>query len=205
MAVVLSPEFVDASVAELLAARIHPHLAGYLCLVRTAARDGTTSHLPGEFKDFFETFLRVPNGTEELPYLRPFWNKGSDVRAWNQPNVAGTYAPSSIRPGMPFDVVVEIDGTGRAATYSLRANHAQLALENLAGGCPIPVAPLAAFLYRDYGFDIEGEPSLSAVVRVFRYEFGYEDHEPGPNDDFATLFVDETGAGSTSDLFEELI
>lgn len=203
MPVVLSPDFVDSCVGELLAARIHPHFAGYLCLVRTAAREGTSSHLPGEFKEFFETFFRVPNGTEELPYLRPFWNKGSDVRAWNQPNVAGTYAPSSIRPGMPFDAVVEVDGTGRAATYSLRDDHARLALENLANGSRISAARLAAFLYRDYAFDLEGEPSLAAVVEVFRYEFGY-DAEPGQAD-FATLFVDETDAGSTADLFEELI
>lgn len=201
---VLTPDFVDSCVAELLAARIHPHFAGYLCLVRTAAREGTPTHLPGEFKEFFETFLRVANGTEELPYLRPFWNKGSDVRAWNQPNVAGTYAPSSIRPGMPFDAVVEVDGTGRTATYSLREDHARLALNNLANGNPISAARLAAFLYRDYAFELEGEPSLAAVVKVFRYEFGYEG-ETGPTNEFATLFVDETDAGSTADLFEELI
>lgn len=204
MRVVLTPQFIDESVAGLLAAKIHPHFAGYLCLVRVAAREGRTTELPGEFKDFFDTFLLVPNGTDDLPYLRPFWNQGSDVRAWNQPNVAGTYAPSSIRPGMPFSAVVEVHGAGREATYSLRENHANLALVNLAYGRQVRVGLLAAFLYRDYAFDIPGDPSLSSVVGVFRYEFGYEDAEGNVAADFGTLFVDESEAGSTSDLFEEL-
>jgi hypothetical protein len=205
MAVVLRPDLVDASVAELLSARIHPHFAGYLCLVRTAARDGSTEKLPGEFKDFFETFFRVPNGTDELPYLRPFWNTGSDVRAWNQPNVAGTYAASSVRPGMPFSEVVLVEGAGRAATYSLRDGHAALALAHLAGGQKVPVAPLAAYLYRDYSFNFDGEPSLAGVVDVFKYEFGYRPEEGATNEDFDVLFVDESQAGNTSDQFEELV
>ena len=205
MAVVLSPSFVDECVAELLAAKIHPHFAGYLCLLRTAARDGTLAGLPNEFADFFDTFLRVPNGSDELPYLRPFWHQGSDVKAWTNKNVAGTYAPASIRPGMPFSEVVEVQGTGRAATYSLREGHAGLALGHLAFGQLVPVVPLAAFLYRDYAFDLVGEPSVASVVKVFRFEFGLEDSDGQISDDFGTLFVDESGAGSTADLFEENI
>jgi hypothetical protein len=205
VAVVLTPSFVDESVTELLAAKIHPHFAGYLCLLRTAARERTTADLPGEFTDFFDTFLRVPNGSDELPYLRPFWHQGSDVKAWTNKNVAGTYAPASIRPGMPFSEVVEVKGAGRAATYSLREGHAALALEHLAFDQPVPAVPLAAFLYRDYAFDLAGEPSVAGVVKVFRYEFGLEDPEGQVSDDFATLFVDESGAGSTADLFEENI
>jgi hypothetical protein len=79
--------------------KIHPNFAGYLCLKRTAARDGRTTDLRPDFKAFFDTFLRVSGGSEDRPYLKPF---PSDVKLWFNPNVAGSFAPSSLRPTSPF-------------------------------------------------------------------------------------------------------
>lgn len=202
MAFVVRPEIVNESVAELIRAGIHEHLAGYLCVLRTAARDGASEGLRPNFKEFFDTFFAVPNAPSGLPYLRPFTKTGSGISAWNQPNVAGSYAGSSVRENAPFRRVVEITGAGSQTRYSLRPNHSTLALEHLALGKPIPVVPLAVYLYRDYGIEVEGEASVADVVSVFLYEFGYEDEAGLSSPDFATLFTDESDVGSTAEMFE---
>ena len=203
MAVVVRTEVVNESVAELVRARIHEHFAGYLCMVRTAARDGSTKDLKPDFVEFYDTFLAVPNAPEGRPYLRPFNRAGSGPLSWNQSNLAGSYAPSSIRPNLPFSNVIEVDGQGTRATYSLRDGHAQLALEHLAHGEKVPVVPLAIFLYRDYALLAEGDPSVVHLVRMFRHEFGYEDADGRISDDFRVLYADESEVGSTAAMFDE--
>jgi hypothetical protein len=202
MAVVVRPEIVNESVAELIRAPIHEHFAGYLCMLRTAVRDGTTQNLRPRFDEFFDTFLRVPNAPDGRPYLRPFAR--SSLQAWNQPNVAGSYAGSSIRPNAPFRQVVDVSGARSETRYSLRDQHPSLALAHLANGKRVPVVPLAIYLYRDFGIEIEGgEPGVSDVVKIFRYEFGYEDDSGQVSDDFEVVFSDESDVGSTADMFEE--
>ena len=203
MAVVVRPEVVNEAVAELIGGRIHEHFAGYLCMLRTATSAGTTRDLRPNFAEFFDTFLAVPNAPDGRPYLRPFNRAGSGPSSWNQANVAGSYAPSSIRAGMPFARVVEIQGQGNNALYSLRDGHAALALEHLAQGHPVPAVPLAAFLYRDFGFQVDGDPSAAHLVQIFRYEFGYQDDASTVSDAFRLLYADESDVGSTAEMFEE--
>jgi hypothetical protein len=203
MAVVVRPDVVNESVAELVRARMHEHFAGYLCMVRTAARDGSTTNLKPDFVEFFDTFLAVPNAPDGRPYLRPFNRAGSGPLSWNQANVAGSYAPSSIRPNMAFASVVEINGQGTSATYSLRNGHARLALEHLAHGQKVPVVPLAIFLYRDFALLTEGDPSAAHLVQMLRHEFGYEDADGRVSDDFRVLYADESEVGSTAAMFDE--
>jgi hypothetical protein len=201
--VVIRAEYVDEAVGELLRARIHPHFVGYLCMLRTAVRDGATRNLRPDFKEFFETFLRVPNGTADLPYLRPFWHQESEVKAWANSNVAGTYATSSVRPGAPFLEVVDVSGSRNSSRYSLKDRHLGLALAHLAFGKTVPVVPLATFLYRDYAFENEDGPSMREVVQVFRDEFGYTGPDGQPTADFQLLYDDDSDVGSTTELFEE--
>jgi hypothetical protein len=203
MAVIVRPEIVNESVAELIRARIHEHFAGYLCVLRTAARDAATEGLRPNFKEFFDTFFAVPNAPGGLPYLRPFTKTGSGMSAWNQPNVAGSYAGSSVRENAPFRRVVDITGSGNETRYSLRPNHSAMAFEHLALGRQVPVVPLAVYLYRDYGIEIDGEANVAEVVSVFLYEFGYQDESGRLSADFATLFTDESDVGSTAEMFEE--
>lgn len=205
MAYLIRPEVVTESVAELIQARIHEHFAGYLCVVRTATRDGATQTLKPDFTDFFDTFFRVPNAPERHPYLRPFTKTGSGQLAWNQQNVPGSYAGSSVRENAPFRRVVKITGSGTATYYSLMEKHAGLALEHLARGKQVPAVPLAIYLYRDFAIETEQEPSVADVVRIFRYEFGYEDDNGVVGEDFSTLFTDESDVGSTADMFVEAV
>lgn len=203
MAVVVRPEVVHESVTELVRSRIHEHFAGYICMVRTATRDGTTRNLKPDFVEFFETFLAVPNAPDGRPYLRPFNRAGSGPASWNQGNLAGSYAPSSIRPNMPFASVIEVEGQGTNTTYSLRNGHALLALEHLAHGERIPVVPLAIFLYRDYAVLTDEDPSAEHLVQIFRHEFGYQDAAGSISADFIRLYSDESDVGSTAAMFDE--
>ncbi len=203
MAVVVRPEVVNEAVGELIRARIHEHFPGYLCMVRTAASEGTTQDLKPNFLEFFDTFFKVPNAPSGRPYLRPFNRAGSGLQAWNQPNVAGSYAASSTRPNRPFESVVEISGERGAARYSLRDNHPELALQHLALGRRVPAVPLAIYLYRDFGLRTEEDPSAEHLVQIFRYEFGYQGDDGSISEDFETLYSDESDVGSTSDMFEE--
>ena len=203
MGFVLQPDFVESSLEHLLRQKIHPHFAGYLCLKRTAARDGRTTALKPDFAEFFETFLRVPNGDVRRPYVRPFWDEEkSEVKAWYQRNIAGSYSAASARRIQPFMKVVDIKGAKRGATYSLRRGHAGLALRFLAFGRPVPVVALSAFLYRDYAVEpAEATIGTADVVKVFRDEFGYATEKGSL--EFQKLYQDDSGGGDSRDLFEE--
>jgi len=205
MAFVLRSEFVESSLEHLLRQKLHPHFAAYLCLKRTAARDGRTTNLKPDFAEFFETFLRVPNGDERRPYIRPFWDEErSERKAWYQSNIAGSYSAASARRIQPFMKVVNITGAKRAATYSLRRDHPNLALHHLTFDRPVPVVSLSSFLYRDYSFQPVGSTiGTPDVVRVFRDEFGYTGKKGGL--EFQTLYQDDSGGGDSAELFEEFL
>jgi hypothetical protein len=158
--------------------------------------------LKPDFLRFHEYFMRVP-GRGDYPYLRPFNSAKNRTAAgegglWYQSNVAGSYSPSSVRRQGPLARVVDVSEDG---LYSLREEHAVLALEQLAFGDRVPAVPLSIYLYREFAFM---EPDLASLTSVFRYEFGYETAAGVMNgSDYQTLFVDDSTAGVSSDLFEE--
>jgi hypothetical protein len=202
---VVSRAAIDNAIDELVGRRIHEHFPGYLCMVWTAARSGRADELRPDFRGFHDYFLRVP-GRDKFPYLRPFQGArrrtGAGAHAvWYQANVAGSYAPSSIRGGGTLPKVISVAGSGSTARYALRPGHAKLALQHLAYGAQIPLVPLALYLYREFAFD---EPSAATVAATFRYEFGYEDRAGDKvGTDLEVLYTDDSDVGATSGLFEE--
>ncbi len=163
-------EAVAESLRRLKEQKVHRTFAGYLSLKRAATAYGSTDNLESRaFKDFFEAFLRVSDATEQKPYFVPFSDSAtSDANRWFNRNVAGSYAPSSLRPVSPFRRVVRIEGL----RYSLADRHWESALQHLALGTRVPVLPLSTFLYRDYTF-LGEEPTAADLLSVFREEFGY--------------------------------
>lgn len=206
----LKPKVVESCMWDLARRPTHRHLPGYLGMVRTANIEGSTSGLDYDYSGFYNAFFRVRNYTEYNlsaarddenldPYLIPFGPSDDPDRhsLWMNPNVAGTYAPSSIRPGQPFSQVVDVDGSGRSATYSLVDDHFDVALEELCQGQPLPVGPLAGFLYRDFGLE---EENLDAFTDIFIEEFGYEHG----GDEFETLYADTSIEWEADDAFVEV-
>jgi hypothetical protein len=168
--------------------KIHNHFAGYLCVKRASARDKKRIELQVNFKETFESFLRVPDAPVDTPYVMPFReSQPSEANKWFNDNVAGSYAPSSLRKVSPLLKVVDVEGERRNARYSLKDDDAKLAFNHLLFKKKIPVACLAAFLYRDFAI-LSDNPTVNDLVTIFREEFGFPSSDKRLDSDFRTLF-----------------
>lgn len=152
-----------------------------------------------KFKSFFDEFLMVPDGGS--PYLVPFRETGSlDSSPWFNGNVAGSYAPSSLRDGGTFLKVCSVDR--KTGLFSLKDHHAQLALNYLALSQKIPTVALATFFYRDVIFQASETPTANELIEVFRDEFGYRKSNANEAKQYSMLFSDENTLSGA--LFEEI-
>jgi hypothetical protein len=194
-----TPEAVRLALHRLFAAKAHPHFAGYLCVCRTARESvgGGTSPLKPDFKSFFDDFLTVKGAPERRPYILPFPQTRSPF--FNR-NVAGSYAPSSLRDVAPFRRAVTVQGSRGDATYSLLSDHASKARSYMLGGTPLPVASLAIFLYRDYELVLD-TLRCEEIVGVFRNEFGFRKEIASENNAFLELFLDDSTQFNEGELF----
>jgi hypothetical protein len=187
--------FINRSVARkalhnLLEAKIHPHFAGYLALCRTARNAGSKKDLKFRAKGFFETFLRVADLPVQTPFVLPFrWGLGRGAPFFND-NVAGSYAPSSLREAAPFRQVARLAGSGSSTTYSLIERHAEAAKKRLTFDQQVDVASLSMFLYRDFGIS-KDVASPTGVVGLFRDEFGFRPEELDETEAFSVLFRED--------------
>jgi hypothetical protein len=170
---VLKPSVVENCLRRLVDASVHRLFPGYLCLHQQAGLHGRTTDLPFPYTEFFDAYFRVRDG--DKPYFVPFkqTRDPDDSAFWFNSNVAGTYAPSSLRMNSPLLQVVNIEETGHNSRWGLTDDHWKLAKHHLAGGEPVPVESLAAFLLRDYALEVE-EPSAYDLVAAFAEEFHYE-------------------------------
>lgn len=190
---VVRAEVVAQCLSDLRARHIHPQFAGYLCLKRLSARDGGRTKLRPNFKEFFDSFLRVPGGPVGKPYVLPFTESTpSPANLWMNKNVAGSYAPSSLRPVAPFNKVVSITGRANLSRYSLREEHWKFALRYLAYNEKIPVVALAVFLYRNYAVETEN-PTITDIVASFKDEFGYV-NQPSAREEYFLMYTEESAA-----------
>lgn len=213
---VLKPEVVESCMWEVARQPTHRHFPGYLGLKRTARIDGQSMGLDFDYTGFHDAFLRVRD--DDDPYLTPFGPDTDPARhsLWFNRNVAGTYAPSSIRPDQPFSRVVTVEGSGRNATYSLVDEHHKRAYRELLQGQQLPVVPLAGYLYRDFAikaergindgeivsFETENEPSIETLITIFRDEFGYRENVDSEAEEFDYLY--ETGEIDHDNPFEKV-
>ncbi len=166
---------VAACLNELRSKRIHEHFAGYLCLVETAHTAKNTKNINPNFKGFYDRFLRVEDRPVDKPYIKPFISKkASESNRWLNHNIAGSYAPSSIRAVLAKVVAIDQEN----GTYTLKNNHAELALSELLYGTRINIHVLAVFLFREYSFET-AETSILVVTNSFAADFGYLEEAGG--------------------------
>jgi hypothetical protein len=104
-----------------------------------------------------------------------------------------------VRAKGKFGQVVDISGERQSATYDLQPDHATRALKIFLGNKRIPTTSLAAFLYRDYGFELD-MPGMAAVTELFRDEFGLRESIAEEEAVFAVLFEDDISSFYNSDL-----
>jgi hypothetical protein len=165
--------------------KTHTLFAGYLYLQYRSTELGRLEDLRPDFLSFFKQFFQVANHPLGTPYIKIFTEqKASERNLWLNENVAGSYAPSSLRSDQPFRKVVNIENK----SYSLSIDHAARALEYLLYFQPVQVADLAVVLYRDYGF-LGEMATIEELVSIFAYEFGYTSNSnAAPDRNFQTLF-----------------
>ncbi|WP_124595715.1 hypothetical protein [Burkholderia stagnalis] len=152
------------------------------------------------FRAFFDTFLAVPGGPIKKPYVLPFVPQGQgkdDI--WFNQNVAGSYAPSSIRTQSPMRQVCAFSGSRGDSEFSLIANHSEGAKTYMLFGGLVPADALSIFLYRDYSFRGES-PSGNDLIEIFRDEFGFRESIADENAQYKRLF-DESGSSHRANPF----
>tara|TARA_R110002074_G_scaffold44995_1_gene116953 strand:+ start:621 stop:1262 length:642 start_codon:yes stop_codon:yes gene_type:complete len=195
---VFSVNAVRRSIESLLEHKNHEHVPGYLALLRSQkARKGAPSQI-GDIVEVYDRYLKVPDAEGDRPYLRPFVSRGKNI--WFNENVSGSYAPSNVKAerGMFFRVI-DVNGAGQNTTYSLPSDHAARASEHLLKGHKLPITALTAFMYRDYGFQLEG-PSIASIVAIFRDEFCLRADDKAQREVFDALFSDDTADFVPADI-----
>lgn len=202
MPYLIRKEVVARSLRRLREAKTHTNFAGYLYLQHRSARLERLDDLQPDFPEYFRFFYEVPDHPPAKPYIKPFTEEtASPANLWLNENIAGSYAPSSLRANQPFRQVVDIDGEGR---YTLPPTHASLAVKYLLYEQRVSAADLAVFLYRDFALTGDS-PTIHDVVGIFATEFGYRPMSGGEfSDDFNTLFYIETADNWGSDWLEKL-
>lgn len=172
---VLKPSVVKNCLHRLIEEDIHRMFPGYLCLHQQASIENRLTGISFPYREFFDDYLRVKDESANKPYFVPFTqaeNPSLDA-LWNNKNVSGTYAPSSLRPTAPLMKIAEIEEGGHNSKWRIEDRHWQLARHHLCGGQQIPVESLAGYLFRDFAFSTD-EPSAFTLVETFTEEFGYE-------------------------------
>lgn len=199
MQYVIRKQIVAQSLSRLREQKTHTLFAGYLYLQQRASQLGRREDLQPDFTSFFKRFFYVRNHPLGTPYIKPFTEQKASIKnLWLNENVAGSYAPSSLRSGQPFRRVVSLEGR----KYSLPRDHARRAFEHLLYSTPVHVADLAVVLYRDFGL-LGDSVTIKDLLDIFTYEFRYA-NEPGaePDENFQILYSLETTLNWEEDWLE---
>lgn len=182
---VLRTAAVKWAIQRLTQQRIQNFFPAYLHLRAVAIETGSAVDIPARWSSLIE-LLDVPGGPPGKPYYRPMLHRAG-TSPWLNSNLAGSYAPSSLRD-QPRRVV-----TSSGHLYSLREGHVELAREHLLYGEPVSAVALALFFYRNRGFY---GPNLTATVpvRLLRSELQFEDPHSGDFDRLFTMEADTSPA-----------
>ena len=197
---VFSIAAVKRAVEKLSSTPSHEHFPGYLAIATKCNGFDAPFASQSDIVKFYDDYLRVPEAPDESPYLRPFKSRGFGPELMNK-NVAGSYAPSSIRAGGKFQEVIEVAGARKNAKYSLRPDHASKVLDRLLSGHKVPAASLMVFLLRDYGFKLSNRTVADAML-VFRTQFALRSNRSEERKMYDTLFEDDSSDYSDSDLID---
>lgn len=180
---VIALPFVKQAIAELKRPKIHPFFLPYLVLRRHSVLSGSRENLTPNWKEEVGKLLALNGGPPTKPYYRPFFDQDvrDESRYWMNRNLAGSYAPSSIRR-LAGEFV---SGSGR--NYDLSEDHFQRAAASLISNTPVNAYAFSAFLFREYGFRTGDAEERDVLVEALRTVFGF-DHTPQGDKDFRRLF-----------------
>lgn len=178
---VLTLDAVRRSIKELHKSSIHEQFLGYLHARACGIKQGTTTGITPDMSEI-SRLLAVPGGPANKPHFLPMSSRTKQDLSghWLNPNIPGSFAPSSIRAASQF-----MRGT-QTGKFDLPSDHVTRALTNHLNGTPRPVWPLAAYLLRNYSFDPDATGPQD-LVDGFCEVFLFDSTDAGS--DFDALFT----------------
>lgn len=197
----LSIEAVKRSLTTLAGVHSHEHFPGYLALLRARSNANAISNSE-TIVTFYKDFLSVVDAPERSPFLRPFRSRGvGNPITLYQKNVAGSYAPSSIRNTGPLSKVMNINNKDGVTSYELINEHWKTVLAEMLSGNKLPIVSTTMFLFRDYAFPML-QPNINDLISIFRTEFSISKEAENGDDIYETLFDDDSSEYTDQDLLE---
>ncbi|MGQ3549252.1 hypothetical protein [Streptomyces rochei] len=194
---VVRTEVIRWAIDRLSTQRIHPFFLAYLYLHSLTPDENNPTPVSPIWGDLGK-YLVMPGGPPNKPFYRPFF---TDIRKperyWLNANLAGSWAPSSLRQ-VPKKVVDVVDD----GLFLLKENSAELALQHLLYDEPVPALALSAYMLRNYAFSSdEGAPSEARIRALFLEEFNFRLAEDGrPLGDADVIFSYEQQQLPTAEI-----
>lgn len=171
----LSINTVQSALQTLTAAKSHEHLVLYLAILRLKAQKG--EHYPeGDVYSVIRPWLDVP-GREGYPYYRPFASRGKQF--WMNGNLAGSFAPSSLRSGRDLFYSPE------SSDNLLRLPSVEEMKTSLKIQDPVPLWAVICYFLRNASFLAKaGNWHVADMLDLARDYFGISQSEYGGIFDF---------------------
>ncbi|MEV8238332.1 hypothetical protein AB0P23_24060 [Rhodococcus sp. NPDC077669] len=182
---------VKAGIDTLQGLRIHEQFPAYLQVRQQAVAADSFDVIVPQWAEVGQ-LLKMPGGPAKKPNYRPWSSRKvkDPSRFWYNENLAGSFAPKSIRTTSRFMLNDAGDG------FALPDDHAQQALAILLKGSKVPAWALAAYYLRNYGFVFDGTGGCNELIDGFKTEFLFADSA-----DFDVLF-DASDPEATFDWFQ---
>jgi len=173
---ILTDAVVREAIELLTSTPTHQQFVLYLQLRRAAVEESRFTGL-AQSSDVIARWLDIPGGPPDKPYFRPFVSsKRPNASAfWMNRNLAGSYAPSSLRPEWKA-LFVGPDGGYRLPTLDDGSPDPAPIVEKLLLGSQLPAWALAAFLFRNWSIFVSPEgsvPDVEVLLRVFQDHFDW--------------------------------
>ncbi|MFT4086186.1 MAG: hypothetical protein QM658_03375 [Gordonia sp. (in: high G+C Gram-positive bacteria)] len=186
---VLTLDAVHRSIEALHKPFIHEQFLAYLHIRKRGIEGGSMMNIEPDWSEVGR-WLKVDGGPPNKPFYRPISSrtKHDPSGYWLNPNIPGSYAPSSLRRVSQF--MLDLEGA-----FTLSPNHAEEALEAHLKGKPQPAWMFAGYFLRNYSFD-PGASTVEDLIDAFCTVFRFGSDEVDPDDLFNP---DSSGRGSDFD------
>jgi len=177
---VLTLAAVKRAITTLQPLKIHETFVAYLHLRRRATGLGRFTNLDPDWQGDPHKWMKVPGGPPNKEHFRPFTSRGASLNAfWMASNLAGSYAPSSLRDKR--SLYVDSIDQYRLPTRVDGSPDPDPILSQLLFESPAPAWAVAAYVFRNRLFEDDGGDSVTPgwpdLLDVFQDFFRWTDDE----------------------------
>lgn len=188
MQYVIRLEAVQKGIAELKSQKIHEAFIAFLYLRRVARQEKRFDNLEPKWQTELSDWLTVTGGQINKKHFRPFASRGKrDENFWMADNLAGSFAPSSIR-SKARSIILDPNDQYRIPCASPGQPDVRPVFETLLYSEKINAPALACFLFRNDAFSFNEDadesssretpkPGWEDLINAFIHYFGWTKKE----------------------------